>query len=117
MNESLPQISGGPAPGPAWVIVMLVLAMPVTAGRGAEPLGDPAKLPPPASAFDFEKDVRAVLEHSCLHCHNAEKHKGGLRLDTHELALKGGDERKAIVPGNSAESAALFFTARLVADM
>src|SRR5688572_26734657 len=100
----------------AQIAVILALAFPVPAWS-AEPLPDVAKRPPAAAAFEFERDVREVLENSCLHCHDAEKHKGGLRLETPELALKGGDERKAIVPGNSAESAALFFTARLVTDM
>ena len=83
----------------------------------AAELGDPKKLPPAAGSFDFDKDIRTVLETSCVHCHNAEKDKGGLRLDTKELAMKGGDEHRAFVPGKPAESAALHFAARLVDEM
>jgi hypothetical protein len=89
----------------------------VAATCGAAELADPKKLPPSAGGFDFDRDVRAVLETSCLHCHNAEKDKGGLRLDTRDFALKGGDEHRAFVPGKAAESAALHFAARLVDEM
>ncbi len=55
------------------------------------------------SAATFEK-VRTILEQNCLECHNADKDKGTLRLDTHELALKGGDGGAALVAGNPEES-------------
>jgi hypothetical protein len=61
-------------------------------------------LPQAATAADdealthFEKSVRPVLVENCLKCHGAEKHEGGLRLDTRESALKGGDTGPAIVP-------------------
>src|SRR5688572_13251706 len=74
----------------------------LVAATGMAELGDPKALPPASCAFDFEKDVRAVLETSCVHCHNEEKDKGGLRMETRALALKGGDEHSAVVPGKSA---------------
>src|SRR5262245_42516054 len=94
-----------------------ILLFAAAGALSAAELGDPKKLPAPAPSFDFDKDVREVFENSCLHCHNAEKAKGGLRLDTRELALKGGDEHKAFVPGKSAESPLVHFAARLVEDM
>src|SRR5688572_15667309 len=89
----------------------------LAAAIGAAELGDPKALPPVAGTFDFEKDVRIVLEGSCVHCHNEGKDKGGLRLETRALALKGGDEHAAVVPGKSAESAMIHFAARLVDEM
>jgi hypothetical protein len=89
----------------------------LVAATGMAELGDPKALPPASGAFDFEKDVRAVLETSCVHCHNEEKDKGGLRMETRALALKGGDEHSAVVPGKSAESAMIHFAARLVDEM
>ena len=38
----------------------------------------------------FEKNVRPVLVEQCLPCHDANKAKGELRLDTREGLLKGG---------------------------
>jgi len=83
----------------------------------AADLGDPSKLPPAAASYDFDQDVRAVFETACLHCHNADKEKGGLRLDTRERTLKGGDEHPALVPGKSGESPLIHFAARLVDEM
>src|SRR5882672_8361057 len=64
-----------------------------------------ARLPPPAaSPVDFAKDVRPILEKSCLECHGPEKAKGKFLLDSREHALKGGDNGVDIIPGDSAKS-------------
>ncbi len=54
----------------------------------------------------FEKKVRPVLVEHCHGCHSAsaKKLKGGLRLDSREAALKGGDTGAALVPGKPAQS-------------
>ncbi|HEY2573930.1 MAG TPA: c-type cytochrome domain-containing protein, partial [Verrucomicrobiaceae bacterium] len=54
----------------------------------------------------FEKFIRPVLANKCYDCHSAkaEKLKGGLRLDTREDTLRGGDNGHAVVPGNLDES-------------
>ena len=55
-------------------------------------------------APDFHKQVRPILEVSCIECHGVEKQKGDLRMDTLANLLKGGDSGPAIVPGNIDES-------------
>ncbi len=55
----------------------------------------------PAGMF---KQVGTILEQNCLECHNASKDKGKLRLDTHEMTLKGGDSGQALVPGKVEDS-------------
>lgn len=57
-----------------------------------------------AAPVDFTKQIKPILENSCLRCHGPEKPKGGLRLDTHEALLKGGDDGAAVVPGKPMES-------------
>jgi hypothetical protein len=49
----------------------------------------------------FEKGIRPVLVEKCYSCHSAEAPKamGGLRLDTAESLLKGGDSGPVVVPG------------------
>src|SRR5687768_7665669 len=42
-------------------------------------------------AVDFERDVRPVLQTSCVECHGAEKQKGGLRLGVRALSFEGGN--------------------------
>jgi mono/diheme cytochrome c family protein len=46
----------------------------------------------------FTQKVRPVLAQNCYKCHTDEA-KGGLRLDSHDAVLKGGDSGPAIVPG------------------
>jgi mono/diheme cytochrome c family protein len=53
----------------------------------------------PAQMEFFEARVRPLLVNSCFDCHTADE-KGGLRLDSRESILKGGDSGPAIVPGN-----------------
>jgi hypothetical protein len=58
---------------------------------------------PPAEQVDFfENKIRPLFAQHCYGCHSeqAEKVKGGLRLDTQEALFKGGDAGQAIVPGN-----------------
>src|SRR5689334_5119444 len=54
----------------------------------------------------FETHVRPVLVERCYKCHSSTspKLKGGLRLDSLEGMLKGGDTGPAIVPGKPEES-------------
>ncbi len=54
----------------------------------------------------FEEKIQPVLKAECFRCHSgeAEKVKGGLRLDSREAVLKGGDTGPAIVLQKSAES-------------
>lgn len=45
-----------------------------------------------------------LLRSNCVGCHNAEKRKGGLILDTREALLKGGDSGAAVVDGKPEDS-------------
>ena len=47
----------------------------------------------------FEKEVRPVLADSCYKCHGPKKQKSGLRLDSRELILKGGEVGPVVVIG------------------
>ena len=54
---------------------------------------------------DFARDVRPILEKSCLGCHGPEKQKSGYRLDVRDVALKGGESgERAIVPHDAKAS-------------
>ncbi len=59
-----------------------------------------------ASAKLYEEKIGPILAARCFKCHGPEapKAKGGLRLDTREAALKGGDTGPALVPGKPGES-------------
>ncbi len=59
---------------------------------------------PPESIEFFEARVRPILVLKCFKCHGEKKQSNGLRLDSRESALKGGDTGPAIVPGKPEES-------------
>jgi mono/diheme cytochrome c family protein len=69
-------------------------------------VGDSAAVPvTPAKQVDFAKDVVPIFQASCISCHANGLAKGGFKLDTRELILKGGDSGDpAIVPGHSDKS-------------
>ncbi len=54
----------------------------------------------------FERKIRPVLVEKCYECHSAQskKVKGGLKLDTRENTLSGGEHGPAVVPGKVDES-------------
>ena len=80
---------------------------------------DPTKLPPVATvSVEFDRDIKPIFEKSCFRCHGAEKPKSSFRLDDRVPALKGGNNfSDDIVPGDSARSRLVYFTARLVPDL
>src|ERR1700733_11162864 len=53
---------------------------------------------------DFEKHVRPLLVKHCFKCHGPTKASGGLRLDSREAILKGGESGPAAVVGKPEES-------------
>ena len=67
---------------------------------------------------DFQKDIWPIIENNCIKCHREpymkngkmKKPKGGLRMDTAELFMKGGDDKKngvdskIVVPGKPEKS-------------
>lgn len=66
-------------------------------------LGGPA-LHAQEASIDFAKDIQPILEFNCVSCHNADEAKGGLRLDTRDALLKGGDGGAAFLSGKPDES-------------
>jgi WD40 repeat protein len=63
----------------------------------------------PAFAADdkpvsFARDVQPIFAKACVACHKPEKKKGKLDLTTYAAAMAGGEEGKAVVPGDPAKS-------------
>jgi hypothetical protein len=52
----------------------------------------------------FETRIRPVLSEHCVGCHGPEKQRSGLRLDTPEAILKGGDSGEAVLAGRPESS-------------
>jgi hypothetical protein len=63
------------------------------------------QLPPAANhPVSFNREIKPILEKSCLQCHGHGRSKGSFRIDSRETLLQGGDSGPAVVPGRSAES-------------
>ncbi len=77
-------------PGYLWSGVGVLLALTGPLARG--------------QAVDFSKDIKPILEVSCVQCHGADKDKGKLRLHTKDDAAKGGDSGALLVAGKPDES-------------
>ncbi len=52
----------------------------------------------------FERRIRPFLASECYECHGAKKQEGGLRVDSRDGLLEGGDSGPALVAGDSAKS-------------
>ena len=60
----------------------------------------------PGDVEFFESRIRPILVNHCYKCHSelSKQSKGGLRLDSRESTIKGGDSGPAIIPGNVNDS-------------
>ncbi len=76
---------------------------------------DASKLPPASDQKDvtYAKDIKPILDKSCVKCHGGEKPKGKLRLETLEGAIKGAKSGAVIVPGKSGESSLVYAVAHV----
>ena len=81
-----------------WIFAQTVLVATVASigADAAEPTAEQARF--------FEAKVRPTLVEHCFKCHGPDKQKAGLRLDSLEAALAGGDSGPAVVPGDLEES-------------
>ncbi len=85
------------------IAAFLGLTAALSAGvhAGAQPAG-----PSPEQVEFFETEIRPLLAEQCFQCHGAalETPFGGLRLDSRDGLLAGGDSGPAVVPGDPAAS-------------
>jgi hypothetical protein len=81
---------------PCLIALYIALALPAVAEDG----------PPREHIEFFEKHVRPVLAEHCYACHSAQAKRleAGLRLDSREGVLQGGDSGAAATPGKPDES-------------
>src|SRR5437870_7803912 len=71
------------------------------AGAACASAADPKARPvTPQEAEFFESRVRPVLTENCFSCHGLAKQKSGLRLDSLQALLKGGDNGSVVLPGD-----------------
>ena len=67
---------------------------------------------------DFAKQIKPLLERSCVACHGPDKQRSNFRLDSREAMLRGGNTGSAVVvPGKSAQSVLLDYVSGRVEGM
>src|SRR6516162_181649 len=74
-----------------WMLFLIIAGWVISPGFGIAAGAAPEEF--------FEKSIRPVLAANCFECHGPRKHKAGLRLDSREAMLAGGDSGPAMVPG------------------
>ncbi len=52
----------------------------------------------------FVRIIEPLLKAKCVACHGPDKQEGGLRLESLQAALKGGESGPVLVPGDAAGS-------------
>lgn len=82
------------------MIAAAMVCLGAARGRAEEPVN--AGFSPEQIAF-FESEIRPIFVEHCWKCHAADE-KGGLRLDSRDTALAGGDSGPAITPDKPDES-------------
>jgi len=100
--------------------VVVIICMTLAAGLAVAKDPDISKLPPAAKkeGLTFDKDIKPLIQNSCLKCHGPEKPKSKYRVDSREAFIKGGEsDEAAVVPGKSEKSPVVHYVADLVEDM
>ena len=69
-----------------------------------------------SAEVDFVKDIKPILEGTCMKCHVGEKPRGGLRMDTMANVLKGGKEVKVVLVPGKADKSPLYKLVSLAED-
>lgn len=82
----------------------------------AAPKVDVSKLPPPATKqVEFARDIKPIIDASCIQCHGEVRPKSRYRMDSREALIKGGSSGEAaVVVGDSAKSPFVHYIADLV---
>src|ERR1700757_3190269 len=81
---------------PLWLLLFPLLLSGVLCARGQDAKDDPETF--------FELKIRPVLAGTCFKCHGGQKTSSGLRVDSRDALVRGGDSGPAVVPGQPDES-------------
>ncbi len=98
----------------------LILAFSASRAADNEKKVDLSKLPPAADTkgLTYDKDIKPILEKSCVKCHSGDRPKGKFRMDSLASIKKGGESGDpAVVPGKSAKSPLALFPSDAVEEM
>jgi hypothetical protein len=104
----------------ASVACALTLGLTTTRAIDKDKKIDMSKVPPASkkTGLTFDKDIKPMLDKSCVKCHSGDKPKSKYRMDTLATVIKGGESGDAaVVPGHSDKSPIVLFTSDAVEEM
>jgi ankyrin repeat protein len=91
----------------SWAVLALTRALPAghSSDRPVSRQTAPVRKAKMGPKPDFAEQIKPLLERSCVACHSGKKPRGGLRIESRQAILQGGQSgAAAIVPGNSERS-------------
>jgi mono/diheme cytochrome c family protein len=91
------------ADAPATIPVKPASAAPANAAVKVSVVSTPHPQGPLSDADFFENNIRPILANNCYSCHG-DATSGGLKLDSREALLKGGEHGPVLVPGSPEKS-------------
>jgi hypothetical protein len=104
----------------SWAVLALTQAAPAGAASGKPALARPAlpvRTPRTEQEIDFARQIKPLLERSCVACHSGAKPRGLFRIDARDTLLNGGASGEAaIVPGHSEKSPLIEYVSGNVPD-
>jgi hypothetical protein len=104
----------------SWAVLALTQVAPVGSASGQPAVAQqtlPVRTPKDEQKIDFARQIKPLLERSCVACHSGEKPRGLFRIDGRDAILKGGASGEAaIVPGHSEKSPLIDYVSGNVPD-
>lgn len=99
----------------AGMLAVGILLLNTGCSEQAESEPPPGTIPAPAQrdGITFAANIKPIFNGACVECHGEKKQKAGLRLDSHEAALKGSDEGAIFEAGKSEDSRLIHSIARV----
>ena len=109
------------AAGTSWAVLAMAEALPLGTTTEKPPaIAKKAKDAPPMAVekVDFAKQIKPLLERSCVTCHGPDKQRSAFRAHSRESLLKGGNSGFAVVvPGKSTQAPLLDYVRGRVEGM
>jgi hypothetical protein len=108
------------AAGTSWAVLAMTEALPpgTTTEKPAVFAKKPLDAPVAAEKVDFARQIKPLLERSCVTCHGPDKQRSNFRVDSRDALLKGGNSGSAaVLPGQSAHSPMLDYLSGRVEGM
>jgi ankyrin repeat protein len=104
----------------SWAVMALTRVLPVGPASGkfaATQPAPPVRTPKNARKIDFARQIKPLLERSCVACHSGPKPRGFFRVDSRDALLNGGASGEAaVVPGHSEKSPLLDYVSGKVPE-